>query len=40
MLSGLTKWLDVRLLTDSLKATRDRDTWKVIITYIKNMGPD
>ena len=35
MLDGLTKWLKVRRVTEALKATRDRGSWKVIIAYAK-----
>ena len=30
MVDGLTKWLKIRRVTDTLKATTDRDAWKVI----------
>ena len=33
ILDGLTKWLKVGRVKEALKATRDRDAWKVIITY-------
>ena len=33
MLDRITKWLNVGRGTDSLKATRDRDAWKVMIAY-------
>ena len=37
-LNKLTKWLKVGHGTDPLKATKDRDVWKVIITYIDLMS--
>ena len=39
MLDGLTKWLKVVRVTEPLKATRDRDVWKVMITYANDPGP-
>ena len=33
MLDGLTKRLKVGRVTNTLKDTRDRDTWKVKIAY-------
>ena len=40
MLDGLTltKWLNIRRVTDALNATRDRDAWKVMITYAKKQS--
>ena len=38
MLDGLTKWRNVRRVTEALKATRDRDVWKVMIAYAKEHG--
>ena len=38
MLDGLTKWLKVGRETEELKATRDRDAWKVMIAYAKEHG--
>ena len=35
MLDGLTKWLLARRVTERLKVTRDRDEWKLMITYAK-----
>ena len=35
MMDGLTKWLQVGQGTEPLKATRDRDAWKVMIAYAK-----
>ena len=32
---GLSKWLKVGRVTDILKATRDRDAWKVMVAYAK-----
>ena len=34
--NGLTKWVNVGHMTDALKATRDPDVWKNIITYAKD----
>ena len=34
----LTKWLEVGRVTEALKATRDRDTWKVMIAHTKEHG--
>ena len=33
MMDGLTMWFKVRRVTDALKATRDRDVWKVMTAY-------
>ena len=33
MLDGLTKWLKEGRVTEALKAMKDRDAWKVMITY-------
>ena len=38
MLDGLTKWLKVGRVTEALKATRDRDAWKVTIAYANEHG--
>ena len=38
MLDGLTKWLKVRRVTESLKVMRDRDVWKVMVVYAKEHG--
>ena len=38
MLNELTKWLKAGQVTDALKATRDRDVWKVMIAYAKEHG--
>ena len=38
MFNGLTKWLNVARVTDALKVTRDRDSWKVMITYAKEQS--
>ena len=38
MLDGLTKWLKVGRVTDALKAMRDRDARKVMMTYAKERG--
>ena len=38
MLSGPTKWLKVGRVTEALKATRDRDAWKVTTAYAKEHG--
>ena len=38
MLDGITKWLKEGRMTEALKVTRDRDTWKVIIAYAKEQG--
>ena len=35
MLDRLTKWLKVGQVTEVLKAMRDRNTWKFVITYAK-----
>ena len=35
MLDGLTKWLNVRRVIDTLKTMRDRDVWKVMIPHNK-----
>ena len=35
IIDGLTKWLCVGRVTEALKATRDRNAWKVIIAYSK-----
>ena len=39
MLDGLIKWLNVGPATVALKATRDQDSWKVMITHPKEQGP-
>ena len=33
ILDGLTKWLRVGRVAETLKATSDRDAWKVMVTY-------
>ena len=38
MLDGLTKWLKVGRVTDALKATRDREAWKVMVAHTKEHG--
>ena len=38
MLDGLRKWLKLGRVTGALKATRDRDTQKVMIAYAKEHG--
>ena len=38
MFDGLTKWSKVGQVTEALKETRDRDAWKVMITYAKEHG--
>ena len=38
MLGGLTNWLKVGRVTQALKATRNRDAWKVMITYAREHG--
>ena len=38
MLDWQTKWLIVGRLTEALKAMRDRDLWKVMISYSKEHG--
>ena len=38
VLDGPTNWLKVERVTESQKATRDRDAWKVMITYAKEHG--
>ena len=38
MVDGLTKWLIIGGVRDALKATRDRDAWKVMIAYAKEHG--
>ena len=35
MLDGLTKWLEVGRVTEALKATWDRDLWKIMIAFAK-----
>ena len=37
MLDGLTKCLNVGQVTDALIAMRDRDAWKVMIAYAKEL---
>ena len=37
-LDGLTKWPKAGRVTETLKATRDRDAWKVMIAYAKEYG--
>ena len=38
MLTGLTKWLKVGRVMDTLDESQDRDAWKVMITYTKEQG--
>ena len=38
MLDELTKWLKGERVTEALKATNDRDAWKVMIAYAKEHG--
>ena len=38
MLDGLTKWLKLRRMTEALKATKNKDAWKVMIAYAKEHG--
>ena len=38
MLDGLSKWLKVGVVTEALKATRNKDAWKVMIAYAKEHG--
>ena len=38
LLDGLKKSLKLGRVTGALKASRDRDTWKVMITYAKEHG--
>ena len=38
MSDGLTKWLNVGRVTEALKATADRDVWKIMIDYAKEHG--
>ena len=35
MLDGQTNWLKVGRVADALKLMRDRDVWKIMITYTK-----
>ena len=35
ILDGLKKRLKAGRVTDALKATRDRDAWKVIVSYAR-----
>ena len=35
MLDGPTKWLKVRRVTEALKATRDKDMWRIMMSYAK-----
>ena len=37
LLNGLTKWLKVGQGTEALKATRDRDAWKVMTAHSKRV---
>ena len=37
ILDGLTKWLNLGRVTEALKVTRDRDAWKGMITYAKEL---
>ena len=38
MLDRLSNWLKVGRVKEALNATRDRDAWKVLITYVKEHG--
>ena len=38
MLDGLKKWIIVGKVTEALKVTRDKDAWKVMITYAEEHG--
>ena len=38
MLDGPIKWLKVGQVTDTLKVTRNRDVWKVMVAYAKEHG--
>ena len=38
MLEGLTKWLKVGIVVETLKGTRNRDVWKVMIAHAKEHG--
>ena len=38
ILDGLTKWLKVARVTEALKAMRDRDVWKVMISFAEEHG--
>ena len=38
VLDGLKLWLKVGRVTDALKATGDRDAWKVMIVCAKEHG--
>ena len=38
MLEGLTKWLKVGIVVETLKGTKIRDVWKVMIAHAKEHG--
>ena len=38
MLDERTKWLKLGRVIHALKATRYRDTWKVMVAYVKSAG--
>ena len=38
MLDGLTSWLKVENLTDILRAAKDRDVWRELITNATKQG--
>ena len=42
ILGGLTEWLNVGRVTDTLKAMRDRDTymWKIKLSALNSRAPD
>ena len=35
---SLTKWLNIGQVIDALKATRNRNTWRVMTTHTKEQG--
>ena len=38
ILAALTKWLNIGRVTDALRATMDRDGWKVMVAYAQEHG--
>ena len=38
MSDGLTNWLEAGRVTEALRATSDRDAWKVMIAYAGEHG--
>ena len=38
MMDGLTQWIKVGRVTETLKTTRERDSWEVMIAYSKEHG--